>query len=87
MNSELQMMGWKKVKTDMIINGWKIKSLWSIDSLLMVIEDDAKSAVISADLLGPTVPENTLYYAHYNSDRLRGIHQWTISNYIETIYI
>jgi len=87
MNSELQMMGWKKVKTDMIINGWKIKSLWSIDSLLMVIEDDAKSAVISADLLGPTVPSYILYYAHYNSDRLRGIHQWTSSNYIETIYI
>tara|TARA_B110000977_G_C10953569_1_gene445621 strand:+ start:334 stop:597 length:264 start_codon:yes stop_codon:yes gene_type:complete len=87
MNSELQMMGWKKVKTDIIINGWQIKSLWSIDSLLMVIEDDAKSAVISADLLGPTVPSYILYYAHYNSDRLRGIHQWTISNYIETIYI
>ena len=87
MNSELQMMGWKKVKTDMIINGWKIQSLWSIDSLLMVIEDDAKSAVISADLLGPTVPSYILYYAHYNSDRLRGIHQWTIDESTKTVCI
>lgn len=87
MDNELRLMGWKKIETGIIIDGWKIKSLWSLNSLLLVVEDNSKLAVISADILGPTVPENTLYYAYSKSKRLRGIHQWTIDNFIKTTCI
>ena len=87
MDNELRILGWKKFNGTISLEGWQCQSLWFSGSQLLIVEDDSNLSIISADIMGPFVGRNTLYYARVcpKTHRLRGIYKWNPRDYIQTI--